>query len=99
MSKQVQKTEDYVVSVAASLGTTKKATREIIKEFLSQLAENTSNGVPSAFSGLGKVDIRDVEAKMARNPKTGEQVEVEAHQKPKFHFSGKVRNRLRGLGE
>lgn len=93
----VMKTEDYVVSVSKALGTTKKATREIIKEFLSQLGENTSAGVPSAFSGLGKVDIRDVEASVKRNPKTGEQVEVEAHQKPKFQFSGKVRNALRGI--
>lgn len=91
----VQKTEDYVVSVAAALGTTKKATREIIKEFLAQFADNTSKGVPSAFSGLGKVEIRDVEAREARNPKTGEIVQVEAHQKPKFQFSGKVRNVLR----
>lgn len=96
-SKNVMKTEDYVESVAKALGETKKATREIIKEFLSQFAANTSKGVPSAFSGLGKVDIREVEASIKRNPKTGEQVEVEAHQKPKFQFSGKVRNALRGL--
>lgn len=93
----VMKTEDYVVSVAAALGKTKKETREILKEFLSQLAENTSTGVGSAFSGLGKVEIREVEASIKRNPKTGEQVEVEAHQKPKFQFSGKVRNALRGI--
>lgn len=99
MSNQIQKTEDYVVSVSAALGTTKKATREIIKEFLSQFAANTSNGVASQFSGVGKTEIRNVEASMKRNPKTGEQVEVEAHQKAKFQFSGKVRNALRGLGE
>jgi DNA-binding protein HU-beta len=96
MEKQL-KTEDYVVSVSKALGKTKKETREIVKEFLSQFAANTSNGVASAFSGLGKVDIRDVDASIKRNPKTGERVEVEAHQKPKFHFSGKVRNALRGL--
>lgn len=93
----VLKTEDYVVSVAASLGATKKLTREVIKEFLKQFADNTSAGKPSAFSGLGKVEIREADARTARNPKTGEQVEVEAHQKPKFTFSGKVRNTLRGL--
>jgi DNA-binding protein HU-beta len=96
MSK-VMKTEDYVVSVSKALGVTKKAAREVIKEFLAQFAENTSNGIGSAFSGLGKTEIRDVEASVKRNPKTGEQVEVEAHQKPKFQFSGKVRNALRGL--
>ena len=97
MANNTIKTEDYVVSVSKALGKTKKETREIIKEFLSQFAENTSNGVGSAFSGLGKVEIRDVDASVKRNPKTGEQVEVEAHQKPKFQFSGKVRNALRGL--
>lgn len=93
----VMKTEDYVVSVSKALGKTKKETREILKEFLTQLADNTAAGKGSAFSGLGKVEIREVEAKVARNPKTGEQVEVEAHQKPKFQFSGKVRNALRGI--
>lgn len=97
MANKVMKTEDYVVSVSKSLGVTKKAAREVIKEFLHQFAENTSNGVASAFSGLGKTEIRDVEASVKRNPKTGESVDVEAHQKPKFQFSGKVRNALRGL--
>jgi nucleoid DNA-binding protein len=91
------KTEDYVVSVSKALGKTKKETREIIKEFLAQFAENTSNGVGSAFSGVGKTEIREVSASIKRNPRTGDSVEVEAHQKPKFHFSGKVRNALRGL--
>lgn len=89
-------TEDYVVSVAAELGITKKAARQVIKTFLSQVAANTSNGVGSQFSGFGKIEIRDVEASIKRNPKTGESVEVEAHQKPKFQFSGKVRSSLRG---
>jgi len=94
---KTMKTEDYVVSVAAALGKTKKETREVIKEFLSQLAENTSAGNGSAFSGVGKVEIRDVEASTKRNPATGEPVEVEAHKKAKFTFSGKVRNALRGI--
>lgn len=93
------KTEDYVSSVAEATGQTKKLTREIVKEFLAQFGANTANGIPSAFSGLGKTEIRNVEASIKRNPKTGEQVEVEAHQKAKFQFSGKVRNALRGLGE
>jgi predicted outer membrane repeat protein len=91
------KTEDYVVSVSKALGKTKKETREIIKEFLNQFSNNTANGLGSAFSGVGKVEIRDVEASIKRNPKTGEPVEVEAHQKPRFTFSGKVRNTLRGI--
>lgn len=97
MANKVLKTEDYVVSVSKALGETKKQTREVIKEFLSQFAANTAAGVPSAFSGLGKTEIRNVDASTKRNPKTGESVEVEAHQKPKFQFSGKVRNALRGL--
>jgi nucleoid DNA-binding protein len=96
MSNQL-KTEDYVVSVSKSLGITKKAAREVIKEFLAQFAANTSNGISSQFSGVGKTEIRDVEASMKRNPRTGEPVEVEAHQKPKFQFSGKVKNALRGI--
>lgn len=96
MSKQL-KTEDYVVSVSKELGITKKAAREVIKSFLGQLASNTAAGIPSGFSGLGKVEIREVEASQRRNPRTGEPVEVEAHQKPKFQFSGKVKNALRGV--
>lgn len=95
MANKTMKTEDYVVSVAKELGITKKAAREIIKSFLGQLAENTSKGIGSAFSGVGKVEIRDVEASTKRNPRTGEPVEVEAHQKPRFVFSGKVRDALR----
>lgn len=90
------KTEDYVVSVAKSLGMTKKDTRNVIKEFLSQIADNTAAGRESQFVGLGKIVIREVQGGTRRNPRTGEPVTVEAHQKPKFHFSGKVSDALRG---
>lgn len=89
--------EDYVTSVSEELGITKKAAREVIKEFLSQWAQNTSNGVESKFVGVGKTTIRDVKAAERRNPKTGEPVFVDAHQKAKFDFSGKIKNALRGL--
>lgn len=91
------KVEDYVVSVASELGKTKKDVRQIIKEFISQVKSNTQAGVASQFTGLGKIEIVDVEGGEKRNPKTGEPVYVEAHQKPKFKFSGKVRNTLRGI--
>lgn len=91
------KTEDYVVSVSIATGNTKKDTRIILKEFIAQIVGNTKTGLPSQFVGLGKIEINDVKAAEKRNPKTGQKVQVEAHQKPKFKFSGKVRNSLRGL--
>lgn len=93
------KTEDYVASVAEEVGMTKKDTRAVIKEFLSQVAENTSLGISSQFVGLGKIEIRNVDAATKRNPRTGEPVEVDAHQKPKFNFSGKIKDALKGKGE
>jgi nucleoid DNA-binding protein len=77
---------------------TKKDTRLVIKEFLSQAANNTKNGVESHFVGFGKIEIRESAAAIRRNPRTGEPVEVEAHLKPKFDFSGKVKSELRALG-
>lgn len=93
------KTEDYVSSVAEATGKTKKDVRLVIKEFLSQAGDNTKNGLESHFVGFGKIEIRDADAAIRRNPKTGEPVEVEAHRKPKFSFSGKIKNELRSLGE
>ncbi len=93
------KTEDYVASVAEEVGMTKKDTRTVIKEFLSQVANNTAAGIESQFVGFGKIEIRDVEASTKRNPRTGEPVEVDAHQKPKFDFSGKIKDALKGKGE
>lgn len=91
------KVEDYVASVSEALGKTKKETREVIKEFLTQWADNTKSGVQSQFVGVGKTEIRDVEASQKRNPRTGEPVFVEAHQKAKFNFSGKIKDSLRGI--
>lgn len=93
------KTEDYVSSVAEATGMTKKDTRLVIKEFLNQAADNTKKGIPSHFVGFGKIEIRDVAASEKRNPRTGEPVDVEAHRKPKFDFSGKVKAELRSLGQ
>lgn len=93
------KVEDYVDSVAKATGNTKKATREIVKEFLNQVGENTKSGVATQLVGLGKISIREVAASTKRNPRTGQPAFVDAHQKPKFQFSGKIRNVLRGLDE
>jgi DNA-binding protein HU-beta len=99
MAKNSLKVEDYVDSVAKATGNTKKAAREVIKEFLSQVGENTKSGRATQLVGLGKIEIREVAASKKRNPRTGEPAFVEAHQKPKFSFSGKIRNFLRGIEE
>lgn len=89
--------EDYVVSVSESLGKTKKETREILAEFKRQLISNTASGHESQISGLGTFGIKNVEAATKRNPSTGEPVFVEAHKRPKFKFSNKIKEELKTL--
>ncbi len=86
MSKKMTKA-DIVEKVAAGTGLTKLETEAIIEGFLTTVIQALREGYGIEIRGFGSYKVKKKNAHVARNPRTGEKVFVEAHYVPVFKFS------------
>lgn len=64
--------------------TTKKAAREAVDNMFTLFAETLATGESIAYAGFGTLSVIEKKATTARNPKTGETLEVPAKKAVKF---------------
>jgi integration host factor subunit beta len=73
---------------------TEKEVDIIIDAFFSTLHESLAEGNRVELRGFGIFSVRHRDARMARNPKTGEQVQVGAHYALHFKMGKSLKERL-----
>jgi DNA-binding protein HU-beta len=78
---------DIVDKVALGTGLTKLETEAIIEGFFKTVIESLKEGKGIEIRGFGSYKVKKKNARNARNPKTGEQVQVPEHFVPTFKFS------------
>jgi DNA-binding protein HU-beta len=78
---------DIVDKVAIGTGLTKLETEAIIEGFFKTVIESLTEGKGIEIRGFGSYKVKKKNARHARNPKTGEQVQVPEHYVPTFKFS------------
>jgi DNA-binding protein HU-beta len=78
---------DIVDKVAGGTGLTKLETEAIIEGFFKTVIEALKEGRGIEIRGFGSYKVKKKNARHARNPKTGEQVQVPEHYVPTFKFS------------
>ena len=66
------------------LGGTKVQAEEIIDGLFDAIIQSLKKGNEVSIAGFGIFSVKQRAARMARNPKTGEQVSVAAKKVPKF---------------
>lgn len=69
-------------------------TRIIIESFLDFISKSLQQGKNVEIRGFGRFKIKERKARTARNPRTGETVQVEAGYKPVFEASKELRKRV-----
>lgn len=79
----MNKTE-LVAAVAAKTELTKKDAEKAVSAVLETVAETLAAGEKVQLVGFGTFGIREREARTAKNPRTGEPVEVAASRVPAF---------------
>jgi DNA-binding protein HU-beta len=82
----MKKTE-LITAVAAKSGMTKKDVEKTLAAVIDTLTEALVKGDKVTLAGLGAFEIKIREARMARNPKTKEPIEVPATRVPVFKAS------------
>jgi len=70
--------------VHGKLGGTKVQAEEIVDGLFNAIIDTMKKGGEVSIAGFGIFSVKARAARMARNPKTGEQVKVAAKKVPKF---------------
>ncbi len=73
-----------VEMVHGKLGGTKVQAEEIVDGIFDAIVATMKKGGEVSIAGFGIFSVKGRAARMARNPKTGEQVKVAAKKVPKF---------------
>ncbi len=66
------------------IGGTKVQSEAVIEALLEAMIKSLKSGAEVNLAGFGKFTVKQRDARMARNPKTGESVSVAATKVPKF---------------
>lgn len=80
------KTQDFYNVLATKAGTTKAQAIALVRAFEAVLAEEVRDkGESITLNGVGKFALKDVQARMRRNPITGQNAEAKPYRTVQFH--------------
>lgn len=65
-------------------GSTKKLANEIVDEVFNSIINTLKQGQEVSIAGFGVFKVKERKARTARNPRTGQEVQVPASRVPKF---------------
>ena len=87
---------DLVQRIADHTGQTKVLVRDILQQFLDEVAEELAQGNRLEFRKFGVFEVRRRPGRMAQNPKTLEKVEVPPKWVVKFKVGNVLKKRVEG---
>lgn len=83
---------DIVDVIATATGLTKVETEAVVDGFISTVIEAMKEGKNIEIRGFGSFKVKKRKGRVARNPRTGEQVMVDEHYVPIFKVSKDVKH-------
>jgi len=69
---------------------------KILKALVKVITDELKRGDQVKISGLGIFKVRETKARTARNPKTGETIQVPASKKVSFKVSSTLKREIKG---
>jgi DNA-binding protein HU-beta len=81
--------------IHSKIGGTKVQAEEIVESIISEITKTLKKGEEVSIAGLGIFSVKTRAARMARNPKTGEQVKVAATRVPKFRAAKALKDAVK----
>lgn len=75
---------DLVSSVAEKTDLTKKEAEKVVTEVFATIEEALAGGDRVQLVGFGTFEVKERAARVGRNPRTGEQIEIAATKVPVF---------------
>ena len=78
---------DIVDVIASGTGLTKVETEAVVDGFIQTVIASLRDGKNIEIRGFGSFKVKKRKGRVARNPRTGEQVQVDEHYVPIFKVS------------
>jgi DNA-binding protein HU-beta len=75
---------DIINKVHEELGVTKADSERAVETMITSIIDTLKSGQEVSIAGLGIFSVKQREARTARNPRTGESIDVPAMRVPKF---------------
>ena len=75
---------ELIEAVASNTGESKATAEKLVNETIQVIVDDVSAGNKVAITGFGTFEARDRAARTARNPQTGEEIQVAATRVPAF---------------
>ena len=85
---------DLVDEIATRTGLTKKDVAQAVDEFLEGVSRALIEGKHIEIRGFGTFKVKDRKSRIARNPRTGEQVPVPERKVPVFKVSKELKDKV-----
>ena len=89
----MNKTE-LIAEVARKAGMTRKDAEKAVNAALDTVTEALANGEKVQLVGFGSFELKQREARMGRNPKTKEAIEIPASKAPVFKPGKALKDRV-----
>ena len=86
------KKSDIIDSISKSTGLTKKDVENVLHGVFDAISEAVSNGEKVSLPGFGSFDISHRQARMGRNPRTGEAIEIAASKSVRFSVAKQLKD-------
>lgn len=84
-----------VDAVHEKLGGTKVSAEEVVDTVINSIVNTMKKGQEVSIAGLGIFSVKQRAARTARNPKTGESIQVPAMKVPKFRAAKALKDAVR----
>ena len=75
---------ELIEAVAESADISKAAAGRAVDTVVSSIIDSLANGGQVAIAGFGTFTVRDRAARVGRNPRTGEEIQIKASKNPGF---------------
>ncbi|MGL4453744.1 MAG: HU family DNA-binding protein [Sarcina sp.] len=82
---------ELLKSIAEKTGVSQKVADEVLVAFVETVKEEVREGGKVSLGGFGTFSLKESAARVCRNPKTGEEIQVEASTGLKFKQSSVVK--------
>ena len=84
-----------VDAISAKAGVSKKTASEVLAATLDVIVESVADGNKVSLVGFGTFDSKERPERMGRNPKTGEEMTIQATLVPTFSFGKSFKDVLK----
>ena len=88
---------ELVDAIVAESGATKSTVAEVLRAFEEVVVSNVSKGEKIVLSGFMSFERVDRKARTARNPQTGEPIQVAASRAPKVSIGSTFKKAVKGI--